>query len=201
MNNLKTELSQKNRIQISPGEQFVATGDIILSTLLGSCVAACLYDPVNEVVGMNHFLLANRRYPRNMSLIAAEAGRYGVHAMEILINEMLKKGATRRYLKAKAFGGGSILKSMNNSSNFNCVGNVNARFIKEFLENERIPLVSSDLEGEFGRIIHFFSRDYSVHVRKVQKTISAAVISKERNFWTNSIKKNLAKDSEIVLWD
>lgn len=198
---MKVDLSQKNRIQIFPGEQFVATGDIILSTLLGSCVAACLYDPVNLVVGMNHFLLANYRYPRKMSLIAAEAGRYGVHAMELLINEMLNKGAKRRHLKAKAFGGGNILNVTNNSSKFCCVGNINARFIQEFLDNERIPLVASDLGGELGRVIHFFSSDFKVHVRKVQKNITSDVICKERNFWKKSIKENQAKPAEIVLWD
>ena len=201
MNTLKTALAQKNRIQIYPGEQYVGSGDIILSTLLGSCVAACLYDPVNGVVGMNHFLLANHRYPRNMSLIAAEAGRYGVHAMEMLINEMLKNGAKRQHLKAKAFGGGNILKPSKNASNFFCVGSINALFIQEFLENERIPLVASDLGGDLGRIIHFFSNDYTVHARKVQKTMTSNVINQERNFWRKSVKENQAKRPEVVLWD
>ena len=201
MNNLKAELLNSARARIQPGEQWVANGDIVLTTLLGSCVAACLYDPVNKVVGMNHFLLAHNRYPQNMKLIEAEAGKYGVHAMELLINAMLKSGAKKNLLKAKAFGGGNIFQSASGASNFFCVGDINSRFILEFLENENIPLVASDLGGEVGRIIHFFSRDFSVHVKKIRKTAAAEVISKERRFWKKTIKEHQAKGSEVVLWE
>ena len=201
MTQLKTALAQKKRVHIYPGEQLVTTEDLILSTLLGSCVAACLFDPVNRVVGMNHFMLANNRYPKESPLLITEAGRYGVHAMEMLINEMLKRGAQKHHLKAKAFGGGNILKPLDNSTNFSCVGNINIRFIQEFLRNEKIPLVASDLGGDRGRVVHFFSSDYIVHVRKVQKTISAKVVSKEHNYWEKTLRKHQQESPDIQLWD
>ncbi len=200
MQTLKKALSTDDRVQIYPGEQFVTRGDIILSTLLGSCVAACLYDPVSKVIGMNHFLLANHRYPKDMDLIQSQAGRYGIHAMELLINEMLKQGAKKHRLQAKAFGGGNVLKTSKDTPNFLCVGSVNTRFIQEFLENEKIPLVASNLGGDLGRVIHFFSSDYSVLVKKIQKTTTAEVVNKERNFWLQSINNKQAQKMDIDLW-
>ena len=97
------------RITLRPGDHRATTDATVLSTLLGSCVAACLYDPSARVSGMNHFLLANRRYARSMPLNVTEAGRYGIHAMELLINDMMKLGAQRARLQAKVFGGGAIL--------------------------------------------------------------------------------------------
>jgi chemotaxis protein CheD len=200
VNDLKAELQQKNRTHIYPGEQIVVAGDIILSTLLGSCVAACLFDPVNKIVGMNHFMLATYRYRKATEILVSEAGRYGVHAMEMLINEMLKKGAVKSQIKAKAFGGGNILKSLNTGNEVGCVGDVNARFIREFLQTEKIPLVSSDLGGDRGRVVHFFSRDYIVHVRKVQRTLSDNVARNEQNYWEKTIRKYRDSTPDIQLW-
>ena len=85
-------------ITVKPGEYYVSKEDVVISTLLGSCVSACLYDPVKRIVGMNHFLLSNKRYARRMPYYETEAGRYGVHSMEMLINEMMKMGARREHL-------------------------------------------------------------------------------------------------------
>lgn len=200
MNDLQKDLLSKKRIHIYPGEHKVASGDIILSTLLGSCVAACLYDPVKKIVGMNHFMLASHRYRKTEDLLISEAGRYGVHAMEMLVNDMLKRGAIKSQLKAKAFGGGNVLTLLNKSNSFSCVGDVNVRFIREFLKTENIPLVSSDLGGERGRVIHFFSHDYAVHVRKVQKTLSANVASKEKTLWEKNIRKHQDTSPDVQLW-
>jgi chemotaxis protein CheD len=199
------ELSNKShikRIRIKPGEYHVATRNVIITTLLGSCVSACLYDPVRKIIGMNHFLLSNKRYAKNMPVCVTEAGRYGIHAMELLINEMLKAGARRDKLQAKAFGGGSLLEPSANSDNFYCVGEVNMRFIREFLANEDIPLVTADLGGDTGRVIHFCFDDFSVYVRKIQKTINRRLINEERHFWKNSIEKQEAKITtpDVELW-
>lgn len=184
------------RFAIKPGEHYVTGQDVIISTLLGSCVSACLYDPFKKVIGMNHFLLSNRRYAKNMPYYITEAGRYGIHAMEILINEMLKKGAKRDNLHAKAFGGSSLLQPSGEVGNFSCVGDVNARFIKDFLENEGIPLVSDDLGGDRGRVIYFHFSDFSVYVRKIQKTVNTKLGIREKQFWKKSIESQEKKVSE-----
>lgn len=82
-------------VTLFPGEIYVTNKELVLTTLLGSCVSACLYDPINKVFGMNHFLLAHRQYSQSVPLCLTEAGRYGVHAMELLINKMLQLGVKK----------------------------------------------------------------------------------------------------------
>lgn len=188
-------------ITIHPGEFYVTRKHVIISTLLGSCIAACLYDPVNEVAGMNHFMLSNKRYSRTMPLCITEAGRYGVHAMELLINRMLNTGAVRSELRAKVFGGSPLLPLRDRSdSNFLCVGEVNCRFVLEFLKNEGIPLITSDLGGPTGRVILFSSSDYSVKRRRIAQSKITIVHKHEKNFWLNSIKAEEKPVPEPALW-
>ena len=176
--------------RIAPGEYCSMRQGGIISTLLGSCVAACLYDSVNGIAGMNHFMLTSRRYSKKLPFFEAESGRYGNYAMELLINDMLKAGASRGQLRAKVFGGAAILRKSEVMDNFACVGSVNCRFIEEFLTAERIPLVTSDLGGEQGRIIYFDTRDYSVYVRKIKRTHSVKVAERDHSVWQREIRKH-----------
>ncbi|WP_031438676.1 chemotaxis protein CheD [Methylobacter tundripaludum] len=176
------------RIIIDPGESYVTKKDEIISTLLGSCVAACLYDPVNRVIGMNHFLLAQQHSAHNAALLGSEGGRYGIHAMELLINQMLKQGAQRIHLKAKAFGGGDVLKLGNELRGGQSIGAVNCEFIQTFLRTEHIPLVASSLGGHIGRNIFFLSNDFSVYVKSIEHAEEQAVIKQEQRF----LKRNTA---------
>lgn len=93
---------------LEPGEYYVSNENVILTTLLGSCVAACLYDPIAGVVGMNHFLLGTGGYDGDIPVCETEPGRYGICAMETLIDNMLKSGAIYQNLHAKIFGGSSL---------------------------------------------------------------------------------------------
>ncbi len=150
---------------------------------------------------MNHFLLSNRRYAKNMPLSITEAGRYGIQAMELLINAMLKMGAQRENLRAKAFGGGSVIPSQGKRDNFICVGEVNVRFIREFLKNDGIPLVMADLGGDRGRVIHFVSgNDYPVYVRKIKKILSQKLVNREKKFWIKSIAAQERAETEADIW-
>ena len=182
--------------RIAPAEYcFMRQGGII-STLLGSCVAACLYDPTAGIAGMNHFMLSNKRYAKDMSYVETESGRYGVNAMELLINDMLK-AARRDKLRAKVFGGAVIMEKRQVkgnfvcvTDNFFCVGSVNCRFIQEFLATERIPLITADLGGEHGRMIYFDTRDYSVYVRKIQKTQSLQLAKRDHVVWQREVREH-----------
>lgn len=188
------------RITLDPGEYVVSNEEVVITTLLGSCVSACLYDPYNKITGMNHFLLSSRHYARNMPVCTTDAGRYGIHSMELLINEMWQRGAKRGNLKAKAFGGGSILKTNDAcASNYFTVGEVNVRFIREFLQNENIPLISSDLGGVVGRVINFHSADFAVYVRKMPAT-GAKLVKKEEQYWNKSIQTQEEAETRIELW-
>jgi chemotaxis protein CheD len=191
---------QHKRIIIDPGEYYVSNEEVVITTLLGSCVSACLYDPYNKIVGMNHFLLSSRRYSRDMPASTTDAGRYGIHSMELLINEMWNRGAQRGNLKAKAFGGGSVLKPVDAfTSSFLAVGEVNVRFIREFLQNENIPLVSSELGGKVGRVINFYSEDFSVYVRKMAET-GANLVKREEQYWKETMQKQEETETQVDLW-
>lgn len=141
-----TPLGEK-RIHIVQGEQYVTDDpNVVLTTLLGSCVAACMRDPLAGVGGMNHFLLPGGR----AGAIEGDMKRHGVHAMELLVNELLKRGARRERLEAKLFGGGRLIDGLTD------VGRQNAEFAVGFLANEGIRHVGGSLQGEFGRKIQYW---------------------------------------------
>lgn len=136
---------QHNAVKVLPGEYFVGRERLTIVTVLGSCIAACLWDSRACVGGMNHFML-----PEGES--GDTSGRYGSYAMELLINEMMKLGARRETLQAKIFGGGQV---MHNFTTLN-VGERNTRFVQNYLATERIPIVSEDVLDIHPRKVVFF---------------------------------------------
>jgi chemotaxis protein CheD len=134
-------------IHIIQGEQAVTDDpNVVMSTLLGSCVAACIRDPIAGIGGMNHFLLPGEREPRGQS--ASE--RQAVHLMELLVNALLARGASRRRLEAKVFGGAATMQGLTD------IGSLNADFALSFLRNEGIPIVGECLRGTQGRRIQYW---------------------------------------------
>jgi chemotaxis protein CheD len=136
------------RIAIIQGEQSViAEPGVIISTLLGSCVAVCLQDPVARIGGMNHFLLAE---PEGQAVLSAtDQQRYGVHAMELLINGMMQHGAVRSRLRGHLYGGASIIAGLG------AIGSRNAAFARTFMEMEGIAIGRCGLGGKFARKVEF----------------------------------------------
>jgi chemotaxis protein CheD len=187
------------RVVLHPGDHYATNEDVMISTLLGSCVAACLYDPVARVAGMNHFLLANRRYAKNMPVNITDAGRYGVHAMELLINDMYRLGADKKRIKAKAFGGGAVLDTIA-TDNFLCVGEVNERFIREFLKTESIPLEAEDLGGKQGRVIRFRTGTYAVYRKYIVGGATEKIEKQERGYWEKEIVDHESKQDQVFLF-
>lgn len=186
-----------SRIIIDPGEFYVSNTQEVISTLLGSCVAACLYDPVNKVIGMNHFLLAYKKHAYNLPTMSSEEGRYGINAMELLINEMMAKGASRLNLKAKCFGGGDVLQIRGEPGGRKSVGGVNIDFIREFLKNENIPMVSSALGGTLGRNVHFVGSDFSVFVKMIGEAQKLKLEKEERTYWKKSIDEHEQEATKV----
>lgn len=133
---------------IVQGEHAVSRDpDLAISTVLGSCVAACLYDPDRGIGGMNHFLLAEAA---DGSIVAEDAMRYGAYAMEVLINDLMKLGARRERLEAKLFGGAKMFESSMD------VGASNAAFARRFMADEGIPVVAESLGGTSARRVEFW---------------------------------------------
>lgn len=179
-----------SRINLMPGDvKASADPEVVLSTLLGSCVAACLYDPVAGVFGMNHFLLASQG--RAQAGVTSETGRYGVHAMELLINALLKRGAERCRLQAKVFGGANVLTA--SGPGHYAVGETNAHFVQAFLENEGIPLIASDLGGYHGRQIHFHGNSFAVYVKLLKGTQEREVAADEAKY----LGKKLSEQKQV----
>jgi len=187
------------RINLHPGDRYATKENVMLTTLLGSCVSACLYDPVAHVAGMNHFLLANRRYARDLPLTVTDAGRYGVHSMELLINDMLRLGALKSRIKAKAFGGGAVVETLSHD-NFLCVGEINERFIREFLATEGIVLAAEDLGGKQGRVIRFRTDNYAVFRKYIVPQATEKIERQERGFWEKEIEKHEHREETIVFF-
>ena len=140
-------------IKILPGEYLATARDIVMVTLLGSCVAVCLHDPMAGVGGMNHFMLPERAETGEEGVVSASA-RYGTYAMEVLMNDMLKQGARRDRIEAKVFGGASVLKGFG----ANNVGVQNAQFIKRYLQRENIPIAGEDLLGKQPRKVGYYPK-------------------------------------------
>lgn len=122
--------------------------DLAVCTTVGSCVAACLFDPQRGVGGMNHFLLPDG--PAGMAAGDDGARRYGVHLMELLINGLLQRGASRAAIQAKVFGGASLTSGLTDA------GARNGAFIQTFLRHEGIALVAQSLGGQLGRRVQFW---------------------------------------------
>jgi chemotaxis protein CheD len=138
---------RERRINIVQGEyQVTDDPNTVLTTLLGSCVAACMRDPIAGVGGMNHFLLPGARETDAGRL----AQRHGVHAMELLVNALLARGARRERLEAKLFGGARLIDCLTD------IGLQNAEFAESFLKAENIRHVGGSLRGEHGRKIQFW---------------------------------------------
>lgn len=186
------------RIIIDPGEFYVSTQQEVISTLLGSCVAACLYDPVNKIIGMNHFLLAQQHPGHGESIIESDEGRYGMYAMELLINSMTVKGANKMNLKAKCFGGGNVLHLREDRQNKQTVGDLNIEFIKAFLMQEKIPMVGSQLGGNLGRNVHFVGDDFSAYVKVIGDARKLDLEKEERKYWRKTVNEHEKETTSSV---
>jgi chemotaxis protein CheD len=160
-------------VKVLPGEYFVATSEMMLVTVLGSCVSACIRDRSKGMGGMNHFMLAD-----GDSADQAASARYGSYAMEVLINHLLKLGARRGSLEAKVFGGGRVMATLASSQ----VGERNAGFVLNYLETEGIPVKAQDLLDVHPRKIYFFPASGRVLVKRLVRMHNDTVVRREREY-------------------
>ena len=159
-------------VKVLPGEYFVSEEDILVMTTLGSCIAACLWDRKAQVGGLNHFMLPES----GVDAVTSRAGRYGSFAMEVLINELLKRGASRSTLEAKVFGGGQVIAEMSSLN----VGERNTRFVLDYLKTERISVVSKDVLGIHPRKVCFLPATGKAMIKRLTLTHASTLIAQER---------------------
>jgi len=177
--------------KILPGEYYATARDMLLVTVLGSCVCACIRDKVSGIGGMNHFMLPDSGQDQNNPLGAS--ARYGAYAMEILINQLLKMGAKRGNFEAKVFGGGAVLRGFTVAN----IGEKNADFVLKFLEMEKIPVVAQDLLDIFPRKVYFFPRTGLVRVKKLRRVHNDTIISRESEYVTRLHFAKVEGDVEL----
>lgn len=174
--------------KILPGEYYATSGQELVVTVLGSCVAACIRDPFTGIGGMNHFLL-----PDSGNLGEGDSARYGAFAMELLINELLSMGAQRNRLEAKVFGGGNVIAGMV----MNDVGRRNAEFVDAYLAREGIKVVARDLMGILPRKVYFFPDTGQVLVKKLREIKNETILQRERTLRDTIAKEGTSGDIEL----
>jgi chemotaxis protein CheD len=185
-------------VKILPGEYYVTRGEEVISTVLGSCISACVRDPVRNVGGMNHFMLpedASSGAPNNwLDPAVGLATRYGSYAMESLVNDLLKLGATRQRLEVKVFGGGRVLSGMTD------VGARNISFVRNFLEIEGYRIAAEDLGGTQPRKVVYFPGTGKVKLRRL-RPVENRIISHHEQLYLASIGNQAAGGGDVELFD
>lgn len=162
--------------KILPGEYFATDRDMVLVTVLGSCVAACIRDARAGVGGMNHFMLPKSE--KDPTSPVSMSARYGTFAMEILINQLIKMGARRENMEAKVFGGGNVLRGFT----VNHIGESNANFVMEYLQNEGIRVMAEDMLGVYPRKIYYFPGTGKVLVKKIRELHNHTIVERESEY-------------------
>lgn len=177
--------------KLLPGEYYVTGEKMMLVTVLGSCVAACIRDPQFGIGGMNHFMLPESVHEADSPL--SSSARYGTYAMEILINQLIKLGARRNKLEAKVFGGGNVLRGFT----VNNVGDRNSAFVLDFLKTEKIPVVAQDLIDIYPRKVYFFPQSGKVMVKKLRTMHNSTIVKREIDYSQRLRTTRVAGDVEL----
>lgn len=193
--NLPAKELERYARNVQPGA-WVVDSEKPLSTLLGSCVAVCLFDPLMKIGGINHFMLPEMGRSKNSDVDSLLSGSY---AMEALLNALLIKGAKKIRLQAKAFGGGTIIDTDGGSLS---IGMRNANFAKEWLVREEIPLRSSDFLGPWSRKIVFLPFNGEAFCKRlVTNMAKAEVIAREERAYSETLKrKPVSTENKIELF-
>jgi chemotaxis protein CheD len=177
------------------GEYFVSTKGEVIFTLLGSCIATCLYDAERKIGGMNHFLLPGMVHPGE--IFTSEVGRYGMYAMELLIGELIKNGARREKLHAKVFGGSNVLRFRNSDGD---VTGSNIRFAAKYLELEGIPPECQDVGGNKGRKLLFFTDTAKVLMKRFDMEKAPETINEENDYKQRLFNTTRQKRDSVILF-
>jgi chemotaxis protein CheD len=174
-------------VKLLPGEYYVTTRNMALTTVLGSCVSACIYDSQSGIGGMNHFMLPEGKDDNGIQFPSA---RFGGYAMDSLIREILKSGARRANLVAKVFGGGNVQRAMISSK----IGTENAKFVREYLAEQKIRILAEDMIGLNPRKIYFFPKSGRVLLKKLYVLHNDAIAQREQRY--NRLLLTLAEMEE-----
>jgi chemotaxis protein CheD len=168
----------KKNVNLMPGDYFVCEDDLIISTVLGSCISVCFYSDASSFCGMNHFMLPEpgSRYRGEKDIMRTDSAFYGINAMESVINTMMKAGVRKEQIKAKIFGGGNVIPLRTSDKT---VGEQNVEFSLEFLKMEKIPISACSVGGDYARKILFFTKTREVLLTRLGHTMDRRIMIEE----------------------
>ncbi|MBL8287227.1 MAG: chemoreceptor glutamine deamidase CheD [Rubrivivax sp.] len=181
----------REAVKVLPGEFYVYDEDALVMTTLGSCIAACLWDRERRVGGMNHFLL-----PDGGGSGGDASGRYGQFAMDLLIGELVKRGANRSTMEAKVFGGGAVIGGMSSLN----VGERNTQFVLDYLRTERITVVSKDVLDVYPRKVCFLPASGKAMVKRLATTNTDALLAQERSAAARAAARDSSAGGTVELF-
>jgi chemotaxis protein CheD len=195
--NIKRYWDRRNGIvtaKILPGEYYVTDTDEMITTVLGSCISACIRDRVLCIGGMNHFMLPDTTEERLQDGVEAVVGvstRYGNYAMEHLINTILVNGGKRENLEVKVFGGGKIIPTLTG------IGLKNIGFVLDYIDTEGLPLIAQDLGDIFPRKVNYFPKTGKVKMKKIKELQNQSLVQREIRYRTEIKEATVESDVEL----
>jgi chemotaxis protein CheD len=179
---------------ILPGEFFVSLEPMIVYTVLGSCIAACIRDPIVRVGGMNHFMLPTPKDGNRNDAWGDEPMRYGSFAMEQLINEILKRGGMKRRLEIKLFGAGKIYEGTID------IGARNAEWVRRYLQTEGLHVAKSDLGDVYPRKVYYFTNSGRVLMKKIERLKNQTIHNRETEYARRLMTNPAQSESDVTLF-
>ncbi len=181
--------SKQITARVLPGEYYVSNSDEIITTVLGSCISACIRDKVTGVGGINHFMLpGNNNGTEDYNNVAT---RYGGFAMEHLLNEIFKHGGQRKNLEIKLFGGGNVI------STFTSVGKRNISFVRDYLRYETLPILAEDMGGTCARKINYFPKTGRTMVKRMCNSSPTKYTERENEYMNSIEKKPISSEIDL----
>lgn len=179
---------------ILPGEFFVSTEPMVVYTVLGSCISACIRDPIAGVGGMNHFMLPAPKEHQSGDAWGGESTRYGSFAMEQLINGILKRGGMRQRLEVKLFGAGKIYEG-----NID-VGARNTEWVLNYLKAEGFAIASSNLGDVYPRKVYYFTDSGRVLMKKIERIKNRTIYDRETQYQQHLRQEQEEQQSDVTLF-
>ncbi|HNX58736.1 MAG TPA: chemotaxis protein CheD [Spirochaetota bacterium] len=175
----------KKTLNILPGDYAISREDIVITTVLGSCISVCFYSDRSPYCGMNHFMLPESRTEKSAgSIMHSDAAFYGINAMEQVINALLKNNVRKEDIRAKVFGGGNVI-AVNVGKK--TVGDQNIEFAFEFLKTENIPITACSVGGDFARKIFFHVKTKDVYMTRLGSGSNTHIIEEEKSLLNRGI--------------
>lgn len=183
------------RVTIYIGGYYVSREPSVIKTILGSCISVCLFESEKKIGGMNHFMLPESKDLDNIN--DYNNTRYGIYAMEVTMNEILKLGGKKSNVTAKIFGGGNVLPGV--TSNVLRVADKNITFARKFLADEGIPIISEDVGGNTPRKVFFFNTENKIMLKKLEAVSKEFSVDQEIKY-SKSLEDKLKEKSDITLF-